>query len=202
VNKPLRQGQQFFNDIAGKWDDMRSQDHKKISLLINMAGINEGESVLDVGCGTGVLLPFLKKEAGSSGQITAIDFAGNMVARAMAKNRHFTGINYITGDINDYEPGFLFDKIICLNFFPHLSDKAAFIRKMRKMLNFNGSLIIMHDLSRNAVNAVHGTSDTVKNDVLPTVETVSEMLAEAGYCIVNASENDELYFIKATRPKP
>jgi demethylmenaquinone methyltransferase/2-methoxy-6-polyprenyl-1,4-benzoquinol methylase len=199
VSEPLRQERRFFNDIADKWDDMRSLDDEKLRLLINMADINEGEIVLDVGCGTGVLTPFLKEKLGDAGQITAIDFAPNMIERAVLKNKHFTGINYVTGDINDYEPPNSFDKIMCLNFFPHVSDKPAFIQKMKKILHRGGGLIIMHDLSRKAVNSIHATAGTVRHDVLPDADSVSKMLTAAGYSIAKVLENDALYFLKALR---
>ncbi|MDR1702759.1 MAG: methyltransferase domain-containing protein [Sporomusaceae bacterium] len=189
--------EQFFNNIAAKWDETRSQDEKKITLLVDMSEIKEGETVLDVGCGTGVLTPFLKKAVGDSGRITAIDFAANMIKRAIAKNGHFSGVSYLTGDINKYESETPFDKIVCLNFFPHISDKPTFLQHMKKNLIPGGSLIIMHDLSRQAVNAKHASADTVKNDVLPDVLAVAKMLGQEGYSVDAALENDNLYFIKA-----
>ena len=166
-----------------------------------MAALGEGDTVLDVGCGTGVLSPFLKKAVGDTGQITAIDFAAKMIARAIDNNKHVAGINYITGDINKFKAETPLDKIICLNFFPHISDKPAFAEKMKAMLKQGGALIIMHDISRKAVNSLHASSTAVKDDVLPDVNLVAAMLQSAGYSILNAMENDELYFIKAIKGK-
>lgn len=189
--------EQFFNTIAERWDDIRLPDVKKLDLLVNMAEIGEGDTVLDVGCGTGVLSPFLKKAVGDAGQVTAIDFAANMVARAVDKNKDIGAIRYITGDIHSFEPETPFDKIICLNFFPHVADKPAFLKKMKTIIKPGGSLVIMHDISRNAVNSVHGSSAAVKDDVLPEAKIAAAMLQNAGYSVLTAVENDELYFIKA-----
>lgn len=187
----------FFNQLAERWDDLRSADHDKITVLVAMIGIEEGDSILDVGSGTGVLLPFLKQAAGESGQITAIDFAANMLALAAAKHQHLSGISYVTGDILSFEPKQAFDKIVCFNFFPHINDKPAFLTKMKTLLKPGGALIIMHDLSRQAVNAIHRTSDVVKNDRLPASEKVAEMLQLAGYSVLLALDKDAYYFIKA-----
>lgn len=189
--------QQFFNSVAERWDDTRSPNPDKLELLVNMAGVISGEHVLDVGCGTGVLSPFLKKAVGDTGRITAIDFAAEMIARAAEKNKNLAGVCYIIGDITTFRPEVCFDKIICLNFFPHIADKPAFMRNMKTMLASGGSLIIMHDISRSAVNAVHGSSAAVKRDVLPTAGAVVAMLHEAGYSVGAVHDNDELYFVKA-----
>lgn len=189
--------QQFFNSVAERWDDTRAPNPDKLKLLVNMADITPGEHVLDVGCGTGVLSPFLKKAVGDTGQITAIDFANEMIARAAEKNKNLVGVCYIIGDITTFRPEVCFDKIICLNFFPHIADKTAFMQSMKTMLAAGGSLIIMHDISRSAVNAVHGSSAAVKRDVLPAADVVVDMLQEAGYSVATVHDNDEFYFVKA-----
>ena len=68
---------------------------------------------------------------------------------------------------------------------------------MKMLLKPGGTLIIMHDLSRQSVNDVHKTSDVVKNDRLPASEKVEEMLLLAGYSVLLALDNDDYYFIKA-----
>ena len=190
--------QAFFNQLAQRWDDLRCADDNKIAALVAMIGINTGDTVLDVGCGTGILLPFLKKVLGETGNITAIDFAANMITRAAAKHRHLSGITYVTGDILDYQPPQAFDKIICFNFFPHVKDKTAFLAKMKSMLKTGGILVIMHDLSRQAVNAIHAGNTTVQDDRLPPSDIVAQMLQQADFSVLAAVDNNDYYFIKAT----
>ena len=49
-----------------------------------------------------------------------------------------------------------YDAIVCLNFYPHIAQcKEAFIKKMTAALKQDGSLIIMHDIPRSRVNALH-----------------------------------------------
>ena len=191
--------QEFFNCLAEGWDDLRSDDRLKIEDLANMVGFVEGDRVLDIGSGTGVLLPFMKNVVGDRGLITAIDFATNMISRAEEKHRHLSGITYIVDDIMEFQSEMLFDKAVCLNFFPHAADKLAFMLRIRELLIPYGTLVIMHDLSRAAVNGIHQSSEIVKNDRLPEGSKVAEMLAEAGYEVKMVLDNDELYFIKAVK---
>ena len=74
----------------------------------------------------------------------------------------------------------LYDAVLCLNFFPHIEDKPGFFRRISDLLLDKGILIIMHDISRQAVNGVHQSCENVKNDLLPPGETVKKLLMEQG----------------------
>lgn len=55
------------------------------SELLRLARLREGESVLDVGCGTGTLAIAAKRWIGQAGKVVAIDASPRMVARARRK---------------------------------------------------------------------------------------------------------------------
>ncbi len=188
--------QEFFNELAERWDEMRALNHDKITYLIQLARIAEGDTVLDVGTGTGVLIPFLAEAVGNSGSVTALDFAEAMVAKAAQKYTHLSGVDYIAADIMKYQPERCYSQVVCLNFFPHVKDKQSFLLRVQDLLVPNGSLVIMHDLSRQAVNSIHATSDVVKEDRLPPSSVVAEMLKQSGFSIEEAIDNEEIYFVK------
>lgn len=188
--------QQFFNDLAERWDELRALSHIKITYLIKLAGISQGDIVLDVGTGTGVLIPFLVKAVGKSGSVTALDFAEAMVAKAAQKNAHLSGVEYVAADVMKYQPQQRYNKVVCLNFFPHIKDKSAFLVHIQNLLAPSGSLVIMHDISRQAVNSIHKTSEVVKEDRLPPSFVVAEMLKQSGFVIEEAFDNEEIYFVK------
>lgn len=190
---------EFFDKLAGIWDETRAQDDAKLSLLIDMSGLNAGDRVLDIGCGTGVLLPFLKLVVGDCGSITELDFSANMIARSKAKHRDITGINYAVANILEYQPDILFTKVLCLNFYPHVQDKNLFLRRMQHILEDKGELIIMHDMSRADVNAIHGQSTVVTEDRLPPAADVAKLLVENGFTVEKTQDTDDLYFIRGRK---
>ncbi len=193
-------GKDFFNGLAERWDDMRAADNKKIAGLVRLAGIKPGETVIDIGCGTGVLLPHLLAAVGETGRVTAIDFADNMIAKARAKIGHRDNVACLAGDIWSFEPKAFYDAAFCFNFFPHAGDKPRFVARMRSLLNPGGALIIMHDMSRAAVNAIHQSSRVVTEDRLPEGAAVADMLIGAGYEVREVIDDEEKYFIKAFSP--
>lgn len=191
---------EFFDAIAGQWDSTRAIDAKKIAELIKMTWLEPGFNVLDAGSGTGVLLPFIKHAIGSAGKITAVDFSANMLAKAEEKYGGLGGITFTVADIMEFEPADgLFDAVMCFNFFPHIKDKFKFMTRMRSHLRAKGFLIIMHDISRQHVNAIHQESTVVNNDRLAPGETVREWLLAAGYQVAKMVDAADRYFIKAVK---
>jgi ubiquinone/menaquinone biosynthesis C-methylase UbiE len=55
--------------------------------ILRLARLQPGESVLDVGCGTGSLAIIAKRQVGSSGTVYAVDASQEMLARAHTKAR-------------------------------------------------------------------------------------------------------------------
>lgn len=62
--------------------------------ILSFATLKEGESVLDVGCGTGSLAIAAKRHVGSTGTVYGIDASPEMLARA-SKKAAKTGLEII-----------------------------------------------------------------------------------------------------------
>lgn len=183
----------YFNQLAASWDEIRELNETKLKMLVEMLGIGQEEAVLDLGSGTGVLLPYLSPLAKT---VTAVDFASEMLAQAQKKFVALSNVSYVVADILVYAPEMQFDKIVCLNFYPHIKDKGLFVKRVQSWLKPGGEIIIVHDISRQKVNAIHSTSKQVENDKLKPAEIEEVPFLEAGFTCMKVIENEEFYFLQ------
>ena len=199
----MEKGAEFFDRCAEKWDATRDTYPSRLRFLLDLAALPLGGRVLDAGSGTGVLLPYLVEALGPQGHITAVDFSSQMLALAKAKFGDYAAIDFRCGDILQLEfPPASYDAVICLNFFPHLTtlvQKQAYIARAYAALRPGGKILILHDISRDAVNGVHSQCEETLNDRLPSGIDVSALLRAAGFIDTVGLEDDELYFVRGIK---
>lgn len=137
----------YFENYADTWDRDRKENPEKLQFLLNLARIRAGASVLDAGCGTGVLLPYISRVVGEGGTVTGLDYSRQMLDKARKKFSDLPGLSLVEGDVLKYDlPEQAYDVVVCLNFYPHISSRSKdFVKKMRRALKDGGSLIVMHD---------------------------------------------------------
>ena len=187
---------EFFNSMAEKWDSTVSHDEGKIRSILNMVELGEGSKVLDVGTGTGVMIPFLHFYTGNTGVIIAVDISEKMLE--VARNKFcFENVEFISDDVLEMElPVDYFDCIMCYSMFPHFSDKKVAIEKLAKYLKKDGKFVICHSQSREAINNLHKeASETVKNDRLPTVEQIIEYYNNAEMETISVVDNEDMFVV-------
>ena len=141
---------EYFNKAAKTWDEMFYTPSLSSFLenLVPQFGIDTEQTVLDMGTGTGVLIPYLIQAVGPSGSITAIDYSEKMVQICKTKHSHIKNVSINVGNIEeDAFPTESFDAAICFGVFPHLENKEKALQNINSMLKPNGKLVIAHALS-------------------------------------------------------
>src|SRR6478736_9148728 len=76
--------------------DVFLQDYSR--RLVEVAAIKQGDRVLDVACGTGVMTRLLAHKIGSAGQIVGFDLNAGMLARARASRETAAAIEWRFGN--------------------------------------------------------------------------------------------------------
>ncbi|MBI4235602.1 methyltransferase domain-containing protein [Candidatus Peregrinibacteria bacterium] len=76
------------------------QESKLRKLMVEKLELKQGDTVLDLACGTGLNFQFLENAVGSNGKIIAFDYSNEMLtaAKQRAKENNWDNIDFIQGD--------------------------------------------------------------------------------------------------------
>ena len=92
----------FFDERAGGWDAGMVRGDEKIGRILDNAKVTAGSRVLDIACGTGVLIgDYLRRNVES---VTAVDISQSAIdmARANAVRNGLEGrMDFLTADVFD-----------------------------------------------------------------------------------------------------
>ncbi|MCK4258589.1 MAG: class I SAM-dependent methyltransferase [Halanaerobiales bacterium] len=189
---------EFFNNKAEEWDKIVNHDCTKIKKVISELPDLDSPTILDVGSGTGIMIPFLHEKFGDVAQINAIDFAEKMIQVSQRKHEHYENVKFVVGDVYTY-PFYdeKFDLIVCYSVFPHFYDKGKILARFRELLKKDGMLVIFHSQSREAINNLHKKAgEEVKEDRLPPADQVAELASNMGYIIKGIVDDNQMYLLK------
>lgn len=186
---------EFFNKIAKEWDSIIEVNEEKINLLLSKLDIKSNERILDVGTGTGVIIPFIKA-LNKGGYIKGVDISTGMLNIAKEKYKNLENIEFEIKDVEEeiYEK---YDKIILYSMFPHLENKTKTVKTLiNKNLNKNGKLIIAHSNSREFLNNMHKEKDkSISKARLIPVNNQRKIFEKNGLKVLEAFENDQIYYL-------
>ena len=191
----------YFNQKAAIWDEtIAERDTAKLERMAQRLNIKPGSTILDIGTGTGVFLPFLLREIGRKGQIVALDFAEEMLRKARAKG--FNGnIYYLNADVTNIPLGKeIFDIVVCYSSFPHFQDKPKALAEIKRVTKNGGELFICHTSSRAIINQIHCQIPAVANDIIPDEGEMRIMLSMAGFTDIGIDDSNQNYLARARKP--
>jgi ubiquinone/menaquinone biosynthesis C-methylase UbiE len=112
---------------------------------LELAGLKAGESVLDMGCGTGTLAIAAKHRVGATGRVYGIDASPEMIARARKKAKkgaaEITFENALVENLPFQNAHF--DVVLCTTVLHHLPDKARreCLGEVRRVLKPGGRFL-------------------------------------------------------------
>ena len=155
----------FFDRCAPTWDADMIKSDRIIGKILDNAEVGPGMDVLDVACGTGVMFDYyLQRDVAS---VTGIDIAPEMAKRAKEKYAAEPKVQVLCGDVEEYDFGRKFDRIVVYNAFPHFPYPKRLIKTLAGLLKEDGRLTVAHGMSREAIDNHHrGAASKVSNGLM------------------------------------
>lgn len=145
--------EEFFDQLASNWDQGETHTIEEKRTLLDFVGIEEGNKVLDVACGTGVITGLI--ESYSKTKVLGIDISANMIDIAKEKYKDYPNIEFLHQDFLVMDEDNKFDVIIIYNAYPHFLKPNLLANKLMAMLNDGGKFAILHSLSRAELDTHH-----------------------------------------------
>jgi len=192
--------QAYFNSHASTWDETAvEKDPAKLTHMVARFNLKQGSTLLDVGTGTGVLLPFLVRVVGRSGWVIGLDYAELMLRQAIKK--HCSGnIAYLLADIGAIPArSGSFEAVVCYSCFPHFQDKPQVLSEIRRTMKPGGQLFICHTSGREQINHIHRQIPPVCHDALPENREMHHLLENVGFVHINIEDEADSYLAVAEK---
>ncbi len=194
----------FFDDAAWDWDrgvpdftqtPIFAEWWRAISLL-------RGQVVLEIGCGTGRLLPLIWERINPGGAVCGLDFSLRMLTKAKARCAGMP-IYFLCAAAHYLPlPSAICDVVLLVSTFPHLQPRTRALREIHRVLRPNGRLYLAHFDSRETINNRHRTiGDAVRNDLIPAPKKIVELFTRCGLTTTSLDVRPDRFFLYASKKK-
>lgn len=110
---------------------------------VDHAGLSDGQSILELGCGWGSLTLFMAQRLPTA-RIVAVSNSTpqRLHIQAEAAARGLANVEVITADMNAFEPQGRFDRVVSVEMFEHMSNWRDLLARVRTWLEPEGRLFI------------------------------------------------------------
>lgn len=144
----------YFDERADSWDESGCSGESRVQgAVLSLVDLKPGDTVLDLGCGTGVMIPFYL--TAKAGKIVAVDVSEKMVERAREKFGGEPSVELRASDALSLDEGERFDAAVIYNAYPHFPDKLALVEKVYRLLKPSGRFVVAHGSGKDAINRHH-----------------------------------------------
>jgi len=145
----------FFDHVLGEhfkysccyWDDsvtgLDQAEARALQITCDRAGIEDGMSVLDLGCGWGSLSLWIAQQYPGCTVTSVSNSAPQRIhIERLAEERGLTNVQVLTRDMNDFvtehRPAPLYDRIVSVEMFEHMRNYRELFRRISSWLKPEG----------------------------------------------------------------
>ena len=132
---------------CGLWDkensDLHSSEKDMLELYCKRADLQNGQTVLDLGCGWGSFSLFAAERYPDS-SFTAISNSNSQRIAILknARERNLSNLEVITGNVAVFDTERKFDRVVSIEMFEHMKNYRLLLKKISNWLEDDGKLFV------------------------------------------------------------
>ena len=156
--------------------------------VLDFVGAHRGETVLDLGCGTGVFTFEAAQRVGPQGLVHALDVQRDVIARLENRLGAAGLTNVITHQASAVKlpfPDLSIDHVLMISVLPMIADRGVALREVFRILRPGGTLVI---------------GEEVLEPEYVRAKTIERWAEQAGFTLVVTQGRAIDYLLKFTRP--
>jgi SAM-dependent methyltransferase len=167
---------------------------ERLEKIVAHGKITVGDTVLDVGTGTGILIPIIMKY--KPRRIHACDLSETMIEQL---NKNYPHVETIVGDVRDLRlPDSSIDVVFINACYPNIVDKAGAFSNISRMMKAEGRIVISHPLGKAFILSL---IDAIPFplDEFPEELEADALLKPFGFEIETFIDEPKLYILVVTK---
>ncbi len=161
----------------------------RLQRIVGLADLQPSDRVLDVGTGTGVLIPYMKRYGVRT--IVGCDLSSMMLEEA---RREHPDVSFWCGDVVDLpDTHGSFDAVFLNAMFGNVWDQSETLRRVETLLTASGRICISHPLGSRFVADLHQQDPRRTPHLLPDRHRLRELTATLELKTLYFEDSIELY---------
>jgi SAM-dependent methyltransferase len=113
-------------------------------VALDMLGLRPGQTVLEAGCGVGIVARELARLVGPRGHVVALDLSQLIITEARKRHEDDLPVSYVVGDVTALPvPDGAFDVVRCERVLQHLTDPDQALRELARATRPGGRVCVL-----------------------------------------------------------
>jgi len=168
---------------------------ERLEKIVEHGKISKGDTVLDVGSGTGILIPIIRKY--EPGWIYACDLSTAMLEQLNSKK--YPDVETIVADVRDLSlPASSIDVVFINACYGNIVDKAGAFSNLSRMMTPRGRMVISHPLGKAFTRSLSERA-SFPIDAFPEKQAAEKLFQPLGFQIETFIDEPNLYILVALK---
>ncbi|HLZ04103.1 MAG TPA: cyclopropane-fatty-acyl-phospholipid synthase family protein [Bradyrhizobium sp.] len=122
---------------------LQEAEEEALRQTVEHADLGDGQSILELGCGWGSLSLFMARQFPRA-SIVAVSNSSSQrdYIESEAGKRGLTNLRVMAADMNEFDPGESFDRIVSVEMFEHMLNWRQLLTRLRSWLKVDGRFLM------------------------------------------------------------